>query len=179
MVNYKIALLIISLGFISSSWADSIARVINVQTTIDTSNFINYEVTSFVITPSHLNLVYIEDSNSFRDEKVSVSVVTDAPSNNNQVQLNLKSSSLDFTCRDQDKQALPLNPNFLSVYVNDAGDDNQKSDPNDPNNSVTIPSDDSDGLVSSDFNLWFVFGDIPNKATTCTGQVTFNVEIAI
>lgn len=169
-----ILLLFISISKVS---AEAISRPINVETTIDTSQFISYQITHFSIMPSHLNLVYLNNNSSFRDERVVASVSTDAPSTDDAVQLKLKAINLKSDCYDYDKNSIATTSDFVSIFLNDSGDNRQQVN---LNTAVDIPTNvNSDDFKGSDFNLWFVFGAIPDKAASCDGSVSFSVEIAI
>lgn len=173
----QISLFILLSSITSLVLGDPITRIIDVQTTIDPSQLISYEVTSFVIMPNSLNLTYVEDKHSFRDVNVSVSISTDAPVAKDFIQLQFKTSILRSTCYDQDEMSLPTPPDFVNLYVSDVNDDSQKLS---LNTFFDIPSSDNGGeFITSDFDLWFRFGTIPTRATSCNGEVTFNVGIAI
>lgn len=170
-------LIIILAVFQNSAYAEKLEWVYNVQTTIDTSKLITYQITQFSLMPNQLNLTYLEEQNSFQDEQVQASVTTNIPDSDSGIQLQLRAANLSSSCYDEDQGVINPETDFVSIYLDDNGSQDKKMEIGEP---MPMPmSSGSDGFKTSDFSLWFAFGAIPDGAKICDGQVAFTVEMTL
>lgn len=173
---YKL-LIIFFLLPVSYSYADRIPWSYNIQTNIDTRNFLNYKITQFILTPNKLSLVYLETDNTFLDEKVTASVTTNVPDSDLDTQLQLKTTKLQTFCYNANQDMVTVDPDFVSIYFDEKNSEEKLMSIGKP---MAMPLvSDGNGFLASDFSLWFTFGTIPNEARNCEGQAEFTIEIIL
>ncbi|MDQ9091298.1 hypothetical protein RC083_06795 [Pseudoalteromonas haloplanktis] len=168
--------LIIAFIFVSFILPAQEQRTVEIETTLSKNDFFDFSITSIRFNPDELLVNYKEALGTFEPITTDLVIKTNIPTSDASIEHVLRLSSNTLGCTDENNQVISsaLTDGLVSLKV---GVDQSVFD---ETSSLQLPFNvDNDGYHGSEQKFILSFGQLPDNAFLCQGEISVLVEFNI